>query len=94
MPRHAGTPNSPACPSTLFPNVGSKAPSGLDFSVWTRVAGLLMGLLFFFFFFFFFAVLGFELRTYTLSHSTSPFFVKGRFDIGCHKLFVQAGFEP
>jgi hypothetical protein len=23
----------------------------------------------------FFAVLGFELRTYTLSHSTSPFFV-------------------
>jgi hypothetical protein len=30
--------------------------------------------------FFFFAVLGFELRTYTLSHSTrapSPFFVKG-----------------
>jgi hypothetical protein len=29
-----------------------------------------------FFFFFFFAVLGFKLRAYTLSHSTSPFFVK------------------
>jgi hypothetical protein len=29
--------------------------------------------LFSFFFFFFFAVLGFELRAYTLSHSTSPF---------------------
>jgi hypothetical protein len=27
----------------------------------------------FFFFFFFFAVLGFELRAYTLSHSASPF---------------------
>jgi hypothetical protein len=30
--------------------------------------------------FFFFAVLGFELRAYTLSHSTSPFFVKGFLD--------------
>jgi hypothetical protein len=27
--------------------------------------------------FFFFAVLGFELRAVTLSHSTSPIFVKG-----------------
>jgi hypothetical protein len=26
------------------------------------------------FFFFFFVVLGFELRAYTLSHSTSPFY--------------------
>jgi hypothetical protein len=26
-----------------------------------------------FFFFFFFVVMGFELRVYTLSHSTSPF---------------------
>jgi hypothetical protein len=32
-----------------------------------------------FFFFFFFAILGFELRAYTLSHSTSPFFVMGFF---------------
>jgi hypothetical protein len=31
----------------------------------------------FFFFFFFFVVLGLELRAYTLSHSTSPIFVKG-----------------
>jgi hypothetical protein len=30
-------------------------------------------------FFFFVAVLGFELRAYTLSHSTSPFFVMGFF---------------
>jgi hypothetical protein len=29
------------------------------------------------FFLFFFAVLGLELRVYTLSHSTSPFFVMG-----------------
>jgi hypothetical protein len=29
------------------------------------------------FFIFIFLVLGFELRAYTLSHSTSPFFVKG-----------------
>jgi hypothetical protein len=28
---------------------------------------------------FFFVVLGFELRAYTLSHSISPFFVKGFF---------------
>jgi hypothetical protein len=33
-------------------------------------------------FFFFFAVLGFELRAYTLSHSTSPFFVLDIFKIG------------
>jgi hypothetical protein len=38
--------------------------------------------------------LGFELRTFTLSHSTSPFFVMGFFEIGSHKLFIQAGFEP
>jgi hypothetical protein len=29
--------------------------------------------------FFFFLVLGLELRAYTLSHSTSPFFVMGFF---------------
>jgi hypothetical protein len=34
------------------------------------------------YFFFFFAVLRFELRAYTLSHSTSPFLVKGVFEIG------------
>jgi hypothetical protein len=28
------------------------------------------------------AILGLELRAYTLSHSTSPFFVKGFFEIG------------
>jgi hypothetical protein len=34
------------------------------------------------FFFFFLVVLGLELRAYTLSHSTSPFFLKGIFEIG------------
>jgi hypothetical protein len=33
-------------------------------------------------FFFLFAGLGFELRAYTLSHSTRPFFVKGFSEIG------------
>jgi hypothetical protein len=32
----------------------------------------------------FFAVLGLELRAYTLSHSTSLFFVMGFFEIGSH----------
>jgi hypothetical protein len=31
-------------------------------------------------------VLGFELRAYTLSHSTSPFFVMGFFEIESHDL--------
>jgi hypothetical protein len=35
-------------------------------------------------FFFFFAVLEFDLRAFTLDHSTSPFFVKGT-----HELFAQ-----
>jgi hypothetical protein len=39
-------------------------------------------------------VLGLELRAFTLSHSTSPVFVKGVFQIGSHELFAQAGFEP
>jgi hypothetical protein len=44
--------------------------------------------------FFFFAVLRLELRVYTLSHSTSFYFVKCFFKIGSHELFAQAGFEP
>jgi hypothetical protein len=44
-------------------------------------------------FFFFFAVLGLELRAYTLSHSTSPVFLMGFFEIGCGELFAQVGFE-
>jgi hypothetical protein len=35
-------------------------------------------------------VLGFELRAYTLSHSTSPTFVKGFFKIEYFELFTQA----
>jgi hypothetical protein len=42
---------------------------------------------------FFFEVPGFELRAYTLSHSISPFFVMGFFQIGSLKLFPWAGFE-
>jgi hypothetical protein len=38
-------------------------------------------------------VLGFELRVYTLSHSTSLFFVMGFFEIGSCELFALAGFE-
>jgi hypothetical protein len=43
---------------------------------------------------YFFVVLGFELRAYTLSHSTSLFFVMGFFEIGFHKLFAPSDFEP
>jgi hypothetical protein len=46
-----------------------------------------------FFWGFFLVVLGFELRAYTLSHSTSPVFVMGFFEIGSHRLFTWAGFE-
>jgi hypothetical protein len=38
-------------------------------------------------------VLGLELRVYTLSHSTSPIFVMGVFEIGSRELFAWAGFE-
>jgi hypothetical protein len=34
-------------------------------------------------------VLGFELWTYTLSHSTNPFFVMGFFEIGSQELLAQ-----
>jgi hypothetical protein len=48
----------------------------------------------FFFFSFIFAVLGLELRTFTLSRSTSPdFFGEGFFKIGFRELFACAGFE-
>jgi hypothetical protein len=43
---------------------------------------------------FFFSVLQLELRAFTLSHSASPFFVMGIFEIGSHELFVWAVFEP
>jgi hypothetical protein len=45
-------------------------------------------------FFFFFAVLGFGLRAYILSHSTSHFFVKVFFEVVSRELFAQASFEP
>jgi hypothetical protein len=44
---------------------------------------------FLFYFIDLFAVLGFELRAYTLNHSTSV----GFFEIGFPELFTQAGFE-
>jgi hypothetical protein len=43
--------------------------------------------------FFLFAVLGFELKSFTLGHSTSPVFCDGFFEIGSVKLFAQVGFE-
>jgi hypothetical protein len=45
------------------------------------------------FFFPFFAVWELELKAYTLSHSTSPFFVLGFFKIGSRELLAQAGSE-
>jgi hypothetical protein len=44
--------------------------------------------------YFFFALLGLELRAFTLSHSTSPILVKSFFKIRSLKLFAQAGFKP
>jgi uncharacterized membrane protein YgdD (TMEM256/DUF423 family) len=41
----------------------------------------------------FFLFCGTELRAYTLSHSTSPFFM-GFSEIGSCKLFAQTGFKP
>jgi hypothetical protein len=43
--------------------------------------------------FFFLGVLRFELRTYTLSHSISPFLWWVFFKIESRELFAQAGFE-
>jgi hypothetical protein len=40
---------------------------------------------------FVFAVVGFELRAYTLSHSTSPLFVMSIFQKGFQEVFAQAG---
>jgi hypothetical protein len=40
-----------------------------------------------------FAILGLELRAYTLSHITSLFFVMGVFEIGSLELFAPADFE-
>jgi hypothetical protein len=39
-------------------------------------------------FFFFFCGTGVELRVFTLSHSTSTFFVKGFFEVGSRELFA------
>jgi hypothetical protein len=39
------------------------------------------------------AVLGLELRTYTLSQSTSIFLVMGFSEIRSHELFAQADFK-
>jgi hypothetical protein len=44
--------------------------------------------------FIFFAVLEFELRDYTLSHSTSPLFLMGFLKIGSQEIFAQVGFQP
>jgi hypothetical protein len=41
-----------------------------------------------------FVVLGFELRAFTLNHSTSSFLWRVFFEIGSYGLFAWAGFEP
>jgi hypothetical protein len=46
------------------------------------------------FIYLFIAVLGFELRAYTLSHSTSPFLWWVFFEIGSWEQFVLAGLNP
>jgi hypothetical protein len=38
--------------------------------------------------------LGLELRDFTLSHSNSPVFCEGFFEIGSHELVAQVSFEP
>jgi hypothetical protein len=48
---------------------------------------------FFAFCFFFLVVLGLELRAYTLSHSTSPIFVKGFCEIGSGRTICPVGFK-
>jgi hypothetical protein len=47
-------------------------------------------------FIYFFVVLRFELRAYTLSHSTNPLFCDGFFEIQSRELFapVASNFEP
>jgi hypothetical protein len=51
-------------------------------------------LFFLFLSFFFFAILGFELRAYTFSHSITPvLYCFFNFKIGFFELFAQAGFE-
>jgi hypothetical protein len=44
--------------------------------------------------FFFFSVLEFELRAYTLNHSTSPLLCDEYFQDKVSKLFAQVGVEP
>jgi hypothetical protein len=47
-----------------------------------------------YFFCFCFVFLGIELRAYTLSHSTSFFFVMDFFEIGSQELFAKVDFKP
>jgi hypothetical protein len=47
----------------------------------------------FIYLFIYLLVLGFELRAYTLSHSTSPIFAMGFFELGSQELFALTGFE-
>jgi hypothetical protein len=61
------------------------AHAGLEWQSFPSVPGCI---------FFLFSVLGFELMAYIFSYSTSPFFVMGFFEIGCHKLFAWACSEP
>jgi hypothetical protein len=73
----------------------------LDFKVLMslRVPGVILSgcsfLSGYYYYFIYFAVLGLELRAFTLSHATSPIFCdRVFFEIGSCKLFAWAGFEP
>jgi hypothetical protein len=74
--------------ASQFPGNAAKSGNVLTFK--TRLSGMALWHLRSFFF----LLLGFELRAYTLSHSTSPIFVMGFFEIGSRELFAQVGFEP
>jgi hypothetical protein len=63
-------------------------------SHYTAIKIFLFCKFFSFLFFSFFVVLGYELRVYTLSHSTSPLFFDRFSEIGSCELFAWADFEP
>jgi hypothetical protein len=62
--------------------------------IYLLLARGLYPLLLAFIYLFIFVVLGLELGAYTLSHSTSPFFVLGIFEIASHEQFAWVGSEP
>jgi hypothetical protein len=63
--------------------------------LWSCFSSVYLRITFFVFcFVLLFVVLGLKLRAFTLSHSTSPIFVKGFFEVRSCELFAHAGFDP